>query len=74
VGFGEVGERGDLLTGVGQHVRHDWQLRLEHVCDVLDLGADQQAGGLAKTVRIAAATISVLPLGTLANTFRMKCT
>jgi len=49
--FGEVGERGDLLTGPVQHV---W--------DVLDLGADQRAGGLAKTVRIAAATISVLPL------------
>jgi len=32
------------------------------------------ASGWAKTVRMAAATISALALGTLDNTLRMKCT
>src|SRR3712207_6000032 len=32
------------------------------------------ASGWAKIVRIAAATISALPLGTWASTLRMKCT
>ena len=74
MGFGEVGERGDLLTGLAQHVRHDGQHRFEHGRDDLDLGPDQGPVGRAKIVRIAAATLSVLPLGTLANTFLMKCT
>jgi hypothetical protein len=48
MGFGEVGERGDLFTGPAQHVGHDREFWFEHRRDDLDLGPDQRPGGLGE--------------------------
>jgi len=47
-------------------------LAAEHAGDHVELVADHVGLGWAKTVRIAAATISALPLGTWASTLRRK--
>ena len=48
MGFGEVGERGDLLSSVAQQFGDGRELRLEHAGDNLDMFTDAGPGGLGE--------------------------
>jgi hypothetical protein len=48
VRLGEVGEGGDLLGGIAQHLGDLRELDVQGGRDLFDLGAHQRAGGLGE--------------------------
>ena len=64
----------EVGLGVGEHRGDVGELRPQGGDDLVQLCGTAAASGWAKIVRTAAATMSPEPLGTLANTLRMKCT
>ena len=74
VGEREGGEGRHVLARLREHRGDDREPRRQLVDDRIELLADRPASGWAKMVRLAARTISALPLGMRAKTLRRKCT
>jgi hypothetical protein len=74
--LGKIGARSDLLLDLTQHRGHGGQGGLESsmTAMVSTCSRTNSPVGWAKMVRIAAATMWLLPFVTFASTLRMKCT